>query len=359
MARMYIVILAGGGGTRLRPISRPDRPKPFLPLLGQETLFQRTVARVRPLIGPDDLYCVADRRYGALVQEQEPRIRLLIEPTSRNTAAAIALATAAIDRPDAEVMIVLPADAWIRDEDLFRAVLRDAHDELARGALGVDDPLVTLGVQISRPATEYGYLLPDAGRRQERSLAAYVLHAFEEKPGPERAMALAGMPGVAWNAGMFLWRRRAIRDALGRYTSLTATIADSVGSESDLATAYDSIEPISIDYAVMEPAARDGRVLMAAMDVGWSDLGSWTALLGALSDDGAGVTGRVVEPGTTFDAGRDDLLVRPRDGRLVVEEAKEGTIVADGVWAHLAGARHLGSEVRALLDRVERQESRA
>jgi mannose-1-phosphate guanylyltransferase len=358
---MYIVILAGGGGTRLRPLSRPDRPKPFLPLLGTETLFQRTVRRVAPLVGPDDVYCVADRRYGAIVQEQEPSVRLLVEPTGRNTAAAIALATAAIDRPDDEVMVVLPADHWIRDEDRFRDVLVAAHDELATGAprLGVEQPLVTLGVQVDRPAAEYGYLLPDLDRRQTGNLTAYLLRAFEEKPSPNRAVQLMNEPGVAWNAGMFLWTRGAIRAALEKYTPLPMLIGQAINSDLALRGAYDRIQPVSIDVAVMEGAARDRRVVMGAMNVGWSDLGSWTALLGALTDDGRGVTGRVLQTGDTFDAGPDDLVVRQRDGRLVVEAAQEGTIVADGVWAHLAGARRLGSEVRALLERVERQESRA
>jgi mannose-1-phosphate guanylyltransferase len=358
---MYVVILAGGGGTRLRPLSRPDRPKPFLPLLGSETLFQRTVRRIAPLVGPDDIYCVADRRYGAIVQEQEPGVRLIVEPTGRNTAAAIALATVAIDRPDDEVMVVLPADHWIRDEDRFRGVLQAAHDELAQGAprLGVEAPLVTMGVQPTRAAVEYGYLLPDLDKRQTRSLTAYVLRAFEEKPEPNRAVQLMNEPGVAWNAGMFLWTRAAIRDALDKYTPLLMLLGQAYRSNLALTGAYDRIQPVSIDVAVMEGAARDRKVVMGAMDVGWSDLGSWTALLGALADDGRGITGKVLQTGDTFDAGPEDLVIRAREGRLVVEEARQGTIVADGVWAHLAGARRLGPEVRALLDRVARQESRA
>jgi mannose-1-phosphate guanylyltransferase len=357
---MYVVILAGGGGTRLRPLSRPDRPKPFLPLLGSETLFQHTVRRIRPLVGADDIYCVTDRRYGQLVREQAPDVQLLVEPVGKNTAAAIALATAMIPRPDDEVMLILPADHWIEDEDGFRQVLATATEHLATGALGIDDPLVTLGVQTTYPSTDYGYLRPDTMRgRTVHGLRVYPLLAFEEKPADARARELVNMPGVAWNAGMFAWRRRTITAALEKYTPLMTMIGTALHSDIALATAYERLQPLSIDKAVMEGAAADKRVVMGAMDVGWSDLGSWTALLAALCDDGAGITGRVVQTGDTFQTGPDDLVVRTREGRLVVEPVREGTIVADGVWAHLAGARRLGSEVRALLDRVERQESRA
>ena len=178
---MYAVILAGGGGTRLWPLSSPERPKPFLPLLGERTLLQLTAVRLAGLIEPASTYVITDRRYESLVREQVPDATVVAEPVGRNTAAAIALAAVAIDRPHDEVMLVLPADQTVRDGDLFRAVLRDAEGELALGSLVVD-PLVTLGIQTARPAIEYGYLIPNLGRKQQLQLTAYVLEAFEEKP---------------------------------------------------------------------------------------------------------------------------------------------------------------------------------
>src|ERR671933_633912 len=109
---MYAVILAGGGGARPWPLRRPHPPEPFLPLLGDETLLQRTVDRIKPLVGEDNIYCVVDRRHGQLVREQAPHVGLIVEPSSKNTAPAITLATATIERPDDEVMLVLPADHW-------------------------------------------------------------------------------------------------------------------------------------------------------------------------------------------------------------------------------------------------------
>src|SRR4051794_27771383 len=139
---MYAVILAGGGGTRLWPLSRPDRPKPFLPLLGEETLFQRTVSRIRPLVGDGNVYCVAERRYAGLVQQQAPDVRLLVEPSGKNTAAAIALGAVAIERRDDEVMLVLPADHWIANEGGVRGVLAAAEAGLDPGGVGVGAPVV-------------------------------------------------------------------------------------------------------------------------------------------------------------------------------------------------------------------------
>jgi len=264
-------------------------------------------------------------------------------------------------------MVVLPADHWIVDEDGFRSVIRVAADQLARGAFEIEQPLVTLGIHPGHPSTDYGYLRPDTMRGAKvEGIRVHPLLGFEEKPTEARARELINLPGVAWNAGMFAWQRGSIRAALEKYTPLPMIIGQATGSELALAGAYDRIKPISIDKAVMESAADDHRVVMGSLDVGWSDLGSWTALLAALGNGNAtGASGRVVQRGETIDLGPDDLVVRPVDGKLVVDtgpavaEESGGTVAADGVWAHLSGARALAAEIGALLERVARQETRA
>ena len=357
MPGMYAVILAGGGGTRLWPLSRPEAPKPFLPLLGERTLLQLTVDRLvgHPALGlaPGDVTVVTDRRYRALVAAQLPGVGILSEPIGRNTAAAIALATVAIDRPDGDVMLVLPADHDIKRDWVYRDDLAVAA-RLAEGACDIRSPLVTLGIEVSRPATEYGYLLPDLDR--EATLdgrTAYPLLGFEEKPVPIRAQELLELPGVAWNAGIFAWRRAAIREALERYTGLITLIEPVVGHGA-LDSAYDRLRPISIDYAVMEAAARDRQVVMTAMEVGWSDLGSWTALLAAI---GAAGTGRVVQAGLRAEAEVGDLVVESVDGRLTLSGGPRG-ILASTPTALLSGAASSRDVIEALLDRVARQEIR-
>lgn len=353
---MYAVILAGGGGTRLHPLSRPERPKPFLPLLGRNSLLQLTVARLMDGgeldLVPADVTVVTHRSYVRLVEEQLPGIRVLAEPVARNTAAAIALATLAIDRPDDEVMVVLPADHMLDParEGVFRSVLRRAADHLASGSFDIEDPLVTLGITADRPATEYGYLIPRFEQRAEiAGLVAYPLRGFEEKPKPERAQELQSLPGVAWNAGMFLWRRRAISAILQRYTGLIQSLGPVATAPVLLDEAYERIKPVSIDYAVMENAARDSRVVMAAMDVGWSDIGSWSALLAAL---GVGGTGEVVQAGETVQVASGDLVVRRTAGRLGLVAAPEsGSMTALQPIAVLRGARSGADQVEAMLRR--------
>jgi mannose-1-phosphate guanylyltransferase len=362
---MYFVILAGGGGTRLWPLSRPDRPKPFLPLIDDRTLIQHTVDRLggrSRLVAPSDVFVVTDRRYADLVHEQLPDIGgVLEEPSGRNTAAAIALAALAIDRADDDVMVVLPADHLIdpKREGVFREVLRAAARSLAGAApFDIDAPLVTLGIQVDRPATEYGYLIPNVGRGESiDGLQAYPLRAFEEKPTAGRADVLRHEPGVAWNAGMFLWQRRAIIDALRRYANVLPALRPVIGSARALADAYELLPSISIDYAVMEPAAREGRVVMAAMDVGWSDLGGWTSLLDGI---GARGTGRVVPAGEPVQLGPEDLLVnsdRHVPGGLAITASPSGTIRLDGPSALLAGAAPDRDRIEALLERVRAREA--
>ncbi len=353
---MYVVIMAGGGGTRLWPLSSPERPKPFLPLFADGTLFQKTVAR---LLGPDlgldrsDITVVAAGQYAALARSQVPGVSVLEEPEGRNTAAAIALATLAVERPEDEVMVVLPADHLIEREAVFRRVLRDAAEGIARAAFGIEAPLVTLGVEADRPATEYGYLIPRVAEGASiHGLQAYPLERFEEKPNPERADVLRRQPGVAWNAGMFLWQRRAIRTALA---ASAPDILDSIDEglrDGHLEQAYARVRSISIDYAVMEPASVAGQVAMGAMDVGWSDLGSWSALLAALG--GAG-NGRVVQAGEPAEAGPDDLVVERVGGRLVLHDGPRG-ILAETPVALLSGAGPARDVVAALLDRCSRSE---
>lgn len=358
---MYAVIMAGGGGTRLWPLSRAETPKPFLPLLGERSLLQLTAARIigHPELGlkPEDVAVVTERRYGPMVRAQLPGVHVIAEPLGRNTAAAVALATLRFERDPAEVMLVLPADAWIDPErdGTYREVLRAGARVARDGAFGVEAPLVTLGVQVERPAVEYGYLIPDVNNGADvDGIRTYPLVGFQEKPDRERANQLYSQLGVAWNAGIFIWQRRAIRDAIDRYTGLITMIGSVAESESGLRAAYDRLKPVSIDHAVMEGAASDHRVVMGSMAVGWSDLGSWTQLVSAIGGTGAG---RVVPPNEPAKAQEADLVVERVGGRLAVS-AGPRDILAQSPVALLAGAAAAPEPVQALVARVAEWEER-
>ncbi len=352
---MYVVILAGGGGTRLWPLSRPDRPKPFLPILGERTLLRATFERARPLLAsPADVVVVVDRRHVDLVRDDLPEIppaNVLAEPTGRNTAAAIALAAVAVDRPADEPMVVLPADHLVRDEVAFRALLARA----AEVAGAPDRPLVTLGIAPTGPETGYGYMVAGAARPEA---ATHAVLRFVEKPSAEAATALLAAPEpVAWNAGIFVWRRDAILAALAASAPdiLAAVRAGVDGGSAALEAAYATVRATSIDYAVMEPASVAGRVAMLRADVGWSDLGSWAALRDALVaralEDGepAGAVGS----GPRRDVGSEATLVLAGD-RLVVTLGLRDTIVVDTPDALLVCAADRSQEVRGIAEALAR-----
>jgi mannose-1-phosphate guanylyltransferase len=349
---VYAVILAGGGGTRLWPLSRPETPKPFLPLLGDRSLLQLTVERIvghpELSLAMDDVTVVTDRRYGALVREQLPDVHILVEPTGRNTAAAVALATLRVERAADETMVVLPADHLIGDEAAARGSFRAAAT-LAGGAFGIEEPLVTIGVRPDHPATEYGYLVPDPTARSTiDGIACAALRAFEEKPSRDRATELIGDPATAWNSGVFAWHRGAIRRAIERYTGLLTMLDPVTASEAGLLAAYDRLKPLSVDRAVLEGAAADGQVVMASFDGGWSDLGGWTALLAAIGGRGEG---RVVGPGETAAATSDDLVVERVDGRLALAQGPR-EIHGQSPTALLRGAAASRDRVAGLIERV-------
>jgi len=278
---VYAVVLAGGGGTRLWPLSRASRPKPFLPLLGDSSLLQATVDRLAPLIEPPDVFVVTDGRYTDLVREQLPEVpmaNILAEPVGRNTAAAVALAATAIDRGADDVMAVLPADHRIADEAGFRDALATAVTRAARS------DLVTLGITPSGPETGYGYVLATGEPEVSDGRPTWRVERFVEKPTPERAMELLSGGHASWNAGIFVWRRDAVLDGLARHAAdilepLRTAVAEGAAA---IERAYAGLRATSIDYALLEPASLEGRVAVVPVEIGWSDLGSWAALLGAL-----------------------------------------------------------------------------
>ncbi|MFN8619443.1 MAG: sugar phosphate nucleotidyltransferase [Chloroflexota bacterium] len=355
---MYAVIMAGGGGTRLWPLSRSDRPKPFLPLIGETSLLQETVARLAPLIEPQDVYVVTDGRYGAIVREQLPEVpatNILAEPMGRNTAAAVAFAAVAIDRPADDVMVVLPADHRIADRAGFRAALTAAGERAGRG------DLVTLGIHPAGPETGYGYVLATGDPEAVGGRPTWRVERFVEKPSLERAQELIAGGRASWNAGIFVWRRDAVLAGLRRHAGdiLDGLETAVAGGPDAIFAAYPSIRSTSIDYALMEPVSLEGAVAVVPADIGWSDLGSWSALLEAhTAEQGPGVVTEVGAGAEVIAIGGHDVLVQAAGGRLVAVVGLGDVIVVDTPDALLVVAKDATQDVKKVVDALAAQGKR-
>lgn len=289
---IHPVILCGGSGTRLWPLSRKVRPKPFLPLVGDTTLFEQAVARVADPARFAPPMVVAGAAHVDLIAAQlgdTPGARLVIEPAARNTAPAIALAAALL--PDDAIMLVCPSDHHIADPAAFRAAAE------AAAALAAQDYLVSFGIAADRPETGYGYL-----QRGAPLPGGFAVARFVEKPDLATAQAYLASGDYSWNGGIFAFRTGALLAELAQHRpEMARLVAEAVaGGRHDGARFHPAAEPFaaiagdSIDYAVMENTA---RAAMVPARMGWSDIGSWASLAEALADS-ADAAGNVVRAGT-------------------------------------------------------------
>jgi mannose-1-phosphate guanylyltransferase len=287
MDHTYAVIMAGGGGTRLWPVSRKNKPKQLFPLLGEETLFQSTVARLAGLFPPEHILVVTVAEQARDMREQAPSIpdeNYLIEPAPRGTASVIGLAAAVLQQRDPQaLMAILPADHHIRNRDLFHYLMRAAVD------VAKTDYLVTLGISPTYPSTAYGYIQQGAPLDGKSSYPVYIVKRFKEKPDEKTAQQMIRTADHSWNSGMFVWKTERILAEFARQMpeldSVLKRIAatDSQGREAMIASLWPTLKVETIDYGVMENAER--VAVMPASGLGWSDVGSWDSLFEVLLPD--------------------------------------------------------------------------
>ncbi len=343
---MIPVILSGGSGTRLWPLSREAFPKQFLSLVGEESMLQATWRRVAPLASSAPIV-VANEAHRFMVAEQLRQAgsapsAILLEPEGRNTAPAIAVAALEAQRSGGDpLLLVLPSDHVISDVEAFRASVRAAQTAAEEGRL------VTFGIVPTGPETGYGYIRAEDGEGV-RAVARFV-----EKPNAATAEAYLASGDYFWNSGMFLFRASAFLAELEKYgpQMLAACRAalDLAKRDEDFVrldkVAFASSESDSIDYAVME---RTARAAVLPIDVGWNDVGSWSALWEVAEQDGNG------------NAHHGDVIARNcrntlawGDGRLVALLGLEDVVVVDTADAVLVAHKDHVQDVKAIVSELK------
>jgi mannose-1-phosphate guanylyltransferase len=348
---LYAVIMAGGSGTRLWPLSRQDQPKQALKLIGERTMFQHTVDRLAPLFPPERIFVISNAVMTSLLRTQTPEIpadNFLVEPSGRNTAPAAGLVAIHLlhQDPDA-VMVMLTADHYIVDTARFRDTLAAANK------IAVDGPIVTLGIQPTYPATGYGYIRSGDARITVDGFQVYESAGFIEKPDLTKAVQFLEDGRYTWNSGMFVWRAdRLMQECAERLPNLyqplmqIAEALDTPAAADVLAEAWNQVPKVSIDYGIMEDA---DNVAVIPVQIGWSDIGSWSALQDLLPED---LDSNVVTgDGRTLALDTRGCFVRTSD-RLVATIGLEDVIIVDTPDAVLVCNKSRAEDVKGIVEQL-------
>ena len=342
MPKIYPLILSGGSGSRLWPLSREEYPKQLLPLLNPTSMLQDTILRLEGLDELEGPIVVCNEAHRFLVAEQMREAgcttgKIILEPVGRNTAPAIAVAALSVE-PDA-ILIVLPADHSVSDKLLFQAHVKSAVD------LAIAGKLVTFGIVPSKPETGYGYIR--AG--EQVAGLAHVVEQFVEKPDVDTAKAYLAEGCFSWNSGMFVFSASGYLEELNNHhpSLLGQSKAAFEGISQDLdfmrldIEHFSKCESISIDYAVMEHTK---NAVVIPIDVGWNDVGSWSSLweIGEQDTEGNRFLGDVISHGSNR-----NYVNAPH--RLVSLVGVDDLIVVDTADALLVAARDQAQDVKEIV----------
>lgn len=360
---MYAVIMAGGSGTRFWPLSREKTPKQLLKIGGEDSLILQTVNRVLPMVRIEDVFIVTNHSLADSINQQLSAKfnrtwngNFILEPEAKNTAPALGLAALHLERidPDA-IMVVLAADHIISKSDLFLDLLKTASEAAEQ------DFLVTLGIKPDRPETGYGYIkagtsVSSASPGNQMPANVNRVEAFVEKPNIDTARGYLKSGRYFWNSGIFIWKVRTFLKEIEKYQKDLyqglMEIKRNIGSDKEsevIAEVFKKINAISIDYAVMEKT--DNAAVIPA-DIGWSDVGSWTALDDVSERDRSGniITGNVIDIGSS-----NSILYA--DKRLVATIGLQDTVVVDTPDATLVCSKEKAQDVKKVVDELKKRKA--
>lgn len=321
MRNNHVVIMAGGVGSRFWPLSTPEYPKQFIDILGcGRTLIQLTIDRFKGIVPIENFWVATNAKYVEIVKQQLPDIpanHILAEPAVRNTAPCIAWACWSIKKEDPTAnVVVTPADAVVMNPEEFRRVIKNALF-----FTDSNNAIVTIGIKPSRPETGYGYV--EAGDVECGEICK--VKAFKEKPDHDTAEQYLKAGNYLWNAGIFVWNVDTITECVIKYKTNIAADMDKISATGDVANIFPTCEKISIDYAVMEPASKNGMVYIHPADFGWSDLGNWASLHDKLQKDenNNGAVGNIKLYECT------NCVVHAEDAKKVVLQGLDGYIFSE------------------------------
>ena len=349
------LILAGGSGTRLWPLSRSDRPKQLLAITEARTLFRASVERLLPILSPPQIFVVAGEKQLAALREEAPFLpaeNFISEPYGKNTAPATLLGLAVISArfPEATLSI-LTADHHIGEEEGFRSALLSA---VALANATTPGSIVTLGILPTYAATGFGYIQLGEALGEVDGRTYHQARAFVEKPAAERAQTYYESGQFRWNSGMFVWTLarawaefvRAQPETSARFREWSRQLALK-GMEADLGAAWDAAEALPLDIAIMESAS---DMLVLPVDIGWSDVGSWASVFDVLPRDAAGNYGKTLDSaGSVQFADSRDTLVLSETSRRVVALGVSDLVIVETEDALLVCHREKAQDVRTIV----------
>ncbi len=348
----HAVIMAGGAGVRLWPLSRRSRPKQILRLFNGKSLLRQSYERVAAMFDPEQIHVITNQAHLPIVSEDLPELpasNLIGEPVGRDTAAAVGLASAVIAKRDPEAVIgIFTADHVITPIERFCAAVERAYETAEQHA----DALVTMGIRPTRPDTNYGYVW----RGKSVADGLFEVRMFKEKPDLETAEEYCSSGEYYWNSGMFAWRADTILSQLEEHLPQShdpiRRIADAWGTDQwqlQLAGLYPDLPKISIDFAVMERAP---RVLVVEMDCDWVDVGSWPAIASVVDADS---DGNVSSCQRVLHHGSKNNIVVSEDEHLIATIGVEDLVIIHSPGATLICRKEDVTGIKDLVEHVNKE----